>query len=68
MADFHHVLYGRIISVRDPKKVFIYFDSPKPKYRLTLLNPSTKPRKSCISHVWLYDVIFSVFFGMDAFS
>ena len=66
MADIHHVLCCRIVSVRDLKKDSVHFVSSESKYCLALLNFPTEPRTCSIGHVWLHDVVLSLFSSVDA--
>lgn len=66
LADIHHVLCCRIVSVRDPKKDFIHFVSSEPKYCLALLNIPTEPRTCSVGHVWLHNIVLSLFSSVDA--
>ena len=65
LADIHHVFCYRTVSVRDPKKDSILFISSASKYCFALLSIPTKPRTCSVGHVWLHDVLLSLFSSVD---
>ena len=66
LADVPHVFCCRFVFVRDPKEDSVYFISPEPKYCLALLDIPAEPRTCSTGHVWLHDLVLSLFSSVDA--
>ena len=51
-------------SVFDTKKSHLFESGTKQLHYFDLLNCSSQPRKNRTRHVWLYDIVLSIFCGM----